>query len=130
MPLTAFVACSYGLLFATFTSHTPPLLSIPKVSPFVNSSALDLCTLVCCDDSNVMHYLMYTTDNMLVQCRWGEEAHMSLHEKAVVLMRARKWYEDAANVALRLSPRMSDDDVSTAWLMASLYRQQLFRNEW
>lgn len=127
------LAFSYGMLFATFAAHTPPPKTIPPqvISPFANSTVRhilpnipELCTLVCCDEEDTMHYLLYTKDNVLTRCVWDDNTHTSLHEKALVLMRARKWYEDTANAELQLAPRMADLEDTTAWFMATLYREQ------
>jgi hypothetical protein len=71
-----------------------------------------------------MHYLLYTKDNVLAQVFWDDKTHMSLHDKALLLMRARKWYEDIANVELQLAPKMPDLEDTTAWFMATLYREE------
>ena len=132
------LAMTYGMLFATFASHTPPPMSMRPhvISPISNASITYVlpdmhafCTLVCCDDKNAMHYLLYTTENVLARCIWAQaddNTHTSMHEKALLLMRARKWYEDKANTQLQLqwAPKMTDPEDSTAWLMASLYREQ------
>lgn len=133
--LLVMIACavSYGMLFATFASHTPPPKSLRPhiISPFANSTITyllpnvpELCTLVCCDERDAMHYLLYTKDNVLAQVFWDDKTHMSLHDKALLLMRARKWYEDMANVELQLAPKMADLEDTTAWFMATLYREE------